>query len=36
MEAFQRAGMLALQVEVPTVSASMVASIPDLVVGEEC
>jgi hypothetical protein len=33
-EAFQRAATLALQVEVPTASVSMMASNPDLAVGE--
>jgi hypothetical protein len=35
-EAFQRASTLALQVEVPTVLALVVASSPDPTVGEEC
>jgi hypothetical protein len=34
MEVIQRAAMLALQVELPTASAT--ASTPDLSVGEEC
>jgi hypothetical protein len=35
-EAFQRAVMLALQVEVPMTSASVVTSNPDPTLGEEC
>jgi hypothetical protein len=35
-EAFQRAAVVALQVEVPTTSALVAACNPDPAVGEEC